>query len=263
MIVRGRQKLPGKFDLGGKIVPTFFRQKYFGSRDGFSSAFRLTAMTEDEPGQAGSAAEGIAMTMIVSLSNQPASVRAGSDDEGLLDRMRADDTEAYRELVERHIDRAYALALRILRSAADAEDVTQDAFIKTWQNRHAWQSGKAKFSTWLYRVIVNRCIDLKRAPRGQWIEQVPEPADDKEDAPTTIHKRQVFGQLDRALARLPAQQRTALALSYYEEMSNGAIAQVMGTSIGAVESLLKRGRQRLRELLKRSERDVRIVLAQH
>ncbi len=196
------------------------------------------------------------MTTILPLSDPPARLeRIVCDDDGLLERMREDDTAAYRELVARHIDRAYALALRILRSTADAEDVAQDAFIKTWQNRRAWQSGKAKFSTWLYRVIVNRCIDLKRAPRSQWIEQIPEPADDKEDALTTIHKRQIY-------ARLPVQQRTALALSYYEEMSNGAIAEAMGASVSAVESLLKRGRQRLRELLKRSERDVRIVLEQ-
>lgn len=184
------------------------------------------------------------------------------EDETLLDRMQADDTEAFRALVERHIDRAYALALRMTRNAADAEDVAQDAFIRTWQHRHAWQSGRAKFSTWLYRVIVNRCIDLQRSPRGQCIEEVPEPADEAEDVVSTLHRRQVFGQLDEALARLPAQQRAALALSYYEEMSNGEIAEIMGTSVSAVESLLKRGRQKLRDLLRRAETDVRTVLVQ-
>lgn len=188
-------------------------------------------------------------------------VHPTGDDESLLARMQNDDTEAYRVLVARHIDRAYGLALRILKSAADAEDVTQDAFVKTWQHRHAWQSGRAQFSTWLYRVIVNRCIDLQRAPRGQWIEEVPEPADEKEDALSSIHKRQVYGQLDEALACLPTQQRAALALSYYDELSNSDIAEVMGLSVSAVESLLKRGRQRLRELLKRAERDVRTALA--
>jgi RNA polymerase sigma-70 factor (ECF subfamily) len=197
------------------------------------------------------------------MSGQAAnSIPAACDDDSLLDRMRRDDTEAYRALVERHIDRAYALALRILKSTADAEDVTQDAFVKTWQNRHQWQSGRAKFSTWLYRVIVNRCIDLQRVPRRQWIEDVPEPIDNAEDAPTTLHKRQVYGQLDDALARLPPQQRIALALSYYEDRSNREIAEVMGTSVSAVESLLKRGRQRLRELLKRAEGDVRNILGE-
>jgi len=181
-------------------------------------------------------------------------------DDDLISRMQNDDAEAYRELVARHIDRAYGLALRILKSPADAEDVAQDAFVRAWQHRAAWQAGRAKFSTWLYRVIVNRCIDLRRLPKNEWIEDVPEPADPGEDSVSTINRRQVYGQLEAALARLPAQQRAALALSYYEELSNAEIAEVMQTTVSAVESLLKRGRQRLRELLRRSERDIRTTL---
>lgn len=181
-------------------------------------------------------------------------------DDALIERMQADDAEAYRILVSRHIDRAYGLALRILKSPADAEDVTQDAFVKAWQHRQSWEAGRAKFSTWLYRVIVNRCIDLRRLPRNDWIEDVPEPADEAEDSVSLIQRRQVYGQLELALARLPAQQRAAIALSYYDDMGNADIAEVLGTTISAVESLLKRGRQRLRELLKRSEKDVRAAL---
>jgi RNA polymerase sigma-70 factor, ECF subfamily len=187
---------------------------------------------------------------MLSMAHSPTPRGLVCSDDALLDRMRDDDTEAYRLLVERHIDRAYALALRIMKRPADAEDVTQEAFIKTWQKRHAWQSGRAKFSTWLYRVIVNRCIDLQRAPRNHCLEDVPEPPDDKDDAPATIQKRQLYGQLDEALAQLPQQQRAALALSYFEDQSNGEIAEVMGLTVSAVESLLKRGRQKLRELMK-------------
>lgn len=178
------------------------------------------------------------------------------DDAVLLARMKDDDPEAYRELVERHIDRAYGLALRLLKSPSDAEDVTQDAFVRTWINRHKWQSGRAEFSTWLYRVIVNRCMDFHRLPRGQWIEAVPEPADGAEDAVTCIHKRQVYGRLEDALRHLPERQRAALALSYYEDLGNPEIAEIMGISVSAVESLLKRGRQTLRDMLKRSQGEV-------
>jgi len=177
-------------------------------------------------------------------------------DDDLLERMQSDDSEAYRTLVARHMDRAYGLALRILKSPADAEDVTQDAFVKAWLHRHSWQAGRAKFSTWLYRVIVNRCIDLRRLPRNEWLDDVPEPADDAEDNVSLIHRRQVYGQLEKALARLPAQQRAAVALSYYDDLGNAEIAEVLETTVSAVESLLKRGRQRLRELLKRSENDI-------
>lgn len=189
-----------------------------------------------------------------------ASADTDSDDR-LLARMRADDTAAYRLLVERHIDRAFGLALRVLKNAADAEDVTQEAFVKAWQKRHDWQEGRAKFSTWLYRVIVNACIDQLRGPRGENLEDVPEPRDEGEDAVSSIHRQQVVLQLDKALAHLPAPQRAAITLSYHEGLSNKEIAEVMGTSLFAVESLLKRGRQRLRELLKRAEGDVRSMLA--
>lgn len=194
------------------------------------------------------------------LARPQASPLSSFSDDELLERMRADDSQAYRVLVERHIDRAYGLALRILKNPADAEDVVQDSFVKAWSNRQAWQAGRAKFGTWLYRVIVNRCVDLHRAPKGEWIDDVPELADDAEDSITSIHKRQVYGQLEDALERLPAQQRVAVVLSYYEEMANAEIADVMGASISAVESLLKRGRQRLRELLRRAEKDVHQVL---
>ncbi len=179
-------------------------------------------------------------------------------DEDLLERMRLDDVEAYRTLVERHIDHAYAVAMRILRNSADAEDVTQDAFVKTWINRHRWDAGRAKFSTWLYRVIVNRCIDLQRLPKNEWLEDVEEPAADVADAVTTIHRRRIHDRLEDALQRLPTQQRIAIVLSYYEEMSNIEVADVMGTTVSAIESLLKRGRKRLRDLLRRSENDIRV-----
>lgn len=178
-------------------------------------------------------------------------------DDMLVARMKADDTEAYRLLVERHIDRAYGLAFRILRNQADAEDVAQEALVKAWTHRHGWEEGRARFGTWLYRVVVNRCIDLKRMPRSEWIEDVPEPAEDAADAVDGIHQGQVKNRLEDAMGRLPAQQRAALTLAYFDDMGNAEIAQVLDTTVQAVESLLKRGRQRLRELLARAERDIR------
>ncbi len=182
-------------------------------------------------------------------------------DDALLERMRADDVDAYRTLVERHIDHAYAVAMRILKNPADAEDVTQDALVKAWTNRHRWEAGRAKFSTWLYRVIVNRCIDKQRLVKTEWLDDVAEPAADITDAVTLIHRQRVYGRLEDALHHLPTQQRVALVLSYYEDMSNMEVADVMATTVGAVESLLKRGRKRLRELLRHSEGDIRVGFA--
>jgi len=193
------------------------------------------------------------------FAEQTAFVSDEASDEALLERMRADDVEAYRTLVERHMNRAFGVAMRVLKNPTDAEDVAQDAFVKAWLNRQRWEAGRAKFSTWLYRVVVNRCIDLRRAPREEWIDDVPEPADEAEDSVSSIHRRQVYGRLEDALGRLPTQQRVAVVLSYYEDLSNAEIAEVMSTSVSAVESLLKRGRKGLREILRHSEQDVRIV----
>ncbi|MCP2187887.1 UNVERIFIED_ORG: RNA polymerase sigma-70 factor (ECF subfamily) [Bradyrhizobium japonicum] len=179
------------------------------------------------------------------------------EDSELLDRLAADDETAFRMLVERHIDRAYAIALRIVGNAADAEDVVQDSMLKIWSHRGRWQHGRAKFSTWLYRVISNRCIDLRRKPRTENVDTVPEVADGRPDASRVIERNELNGMLEEAMQRLPEQQRIAVILSYHEDMSNGEIAEVMDSTVAAVESLLKRGRQQLRQLLRRHERDIR------
>lgn len=191
-----------------------------------------------------------------------AAALADMDDEALLARMKQDDAAAYRQLVERHVDRAYAIALRVLGNQADAEDVAQECLVKVWTHRQNWQDGKAKFSTWLYRVVVNRCIDLRRRPTNDCIDDVPEPMDDEADSVTSIHRGQVYGKLSDAMGRLPEQQRLALTLSYFDDLGNAEIAEIMQTTVSAVESLLKRGRQALRDKLRRSERDVRLALAE-
>ncbi|KYK46269.1 RNA polymerase subunit sigma [Bradyrhizobium liaoningense] len=179
------------------------------------------------------------------------------EDSELLDKLATGDEVAFRMLVERHIDRAYAIALRIVGNAADAEDVVQDSMLKIWSHRGRWQHGRAKFSTWLYRVISNRCIDLRRKPRTENVEAVPEVADNQPGAVELIERNELNDMLELAMQRLPEQQRVAVILSYHENMSNGEIAQVMDTTVAAVESLLKRGRQQLRQLLRKHERDIR------
>lgn len=202
------------------------------------------------------------MIQTLTAAASPPTPLAALDDDILLARMRGDDAEAYRLLVERHVDRAYAIALRVLGNVADAEDVAQECLVKVWTHRHAWQDGKAKFSTWLYRVVVNRCIDLRRRPVNECLDDVPEPMDDEADSVSRIHRAQVFGRLDDAIARLPEQQRLALTLSYFDDLGNAEVAEILGTTVSAVESLLKRARQALRHNLRRCERDFRLALAE-
>ncbi|WP_425330010.1 RNA polymerase sigma factor [Terrirubrum flagellatum] len=183
--------------------------------------------------------------------------RPDDSDDDLLRMIGDGDQSAFRILVERHIDRAYALALRILGNSADADDVVQDTMLKVWALRGAWESGRAKFSTWLYRVVTNRCLDLRRQPRTEEMETASEVMDERPDPLSTIHRHEVSDLLRGAMARLPDHQRVALILSYFEDMSNGEIAEVLDTTVAAVESLLKRGRQHLRKKLSRSARDIR------
>ncbi|SMH28797.1 RNA polymerase sigma-70 factor, ECF subfamily [Azospirillum lipoferum] len=173
-------------------------------------------------------------------------------DEALMALIRAGDQTAYRRLVHRHLKRTYGLARRLCGNEAEAEDIVQDAFLQVWQRRAQWTDEGAKFTTWLYRVVVNRCIDHKRRPVGQDIEAVPEPSDAAPDAVHTIQRRQVAARLADAQTMLTPQQRAAVTLFYYENLSNADIAIVMRISVGAVESLLKRARQQLRLLLRAS-----------
>lgn len=189
--------------------------------------------------------------------------RVPSEDDLLLMRIAADDRDAFARLVERHADRGFALALRILKNSDDAEDVVQDSFLKLWTHRKRMEIGRAKFSTWLYRVITNRCIDLRRKPAMDDIETAPEVADEAEDALSRLHRASMTSLLEAALSRLPDQQRVAVILSYHEAMSNAEIAEVMETTVMAVESLLKRGRQQLRKHLSRSEDDIRQSFTQN
>lgn len=171
------------------------------------------------------------------------------DDDTLLTRMKGGDVAAYRTLVDRHLDRVYALALRLLRNDADAQDVAQDCLVKAWTHRQQWSVGRAKFTTWLYRVVVNRCIDHRRVPALANLDDVPEPVDQTEDAFTRIHHQEFMRQVEAAVGSLPPRQRAALTLAYFDDLDNREIAEVLGEPIGVVEGLLKRGRQGLREKL--------------
>ncbi|HVO04677.1 MAG TPA: RNA polymerase sigma factor [Candidatus Cybelea sp.] len=184
------------------------------------------------------------------LAERPSrDVTAENSDDGLLARVANGDRQAYRLLVDRHVDRAFGLARRVLGNKSDAEDVVQDAFLKVWQRAGQWQPGRAQFSTWLYRVVVNRCLDLKRKPITAALDNVAEQSDDRPDAYEDIVARQRQARIAAAVAALPERQRTAIALSYTAGLSNAAAAASMEISVKAFESLLVRAKRELREKL--------------
>jgi RNA polymerase sigma-70 factor (ECF subfamily) len=169
-------------------------------------------------------------------------------DEALMARVARGDERAFQVLSRRHLPAMLGLARRILGSAAEAEDVAQEAFIRVWTHAPRWQP-LAQFRTWLTRVVVNLCIDRKR--RAAWLgsEAAGDIVDPAPGAAEKAEKDERERMLVAAIDKLPARQRSAIALTYGEGMSNAQVADVLGTSVSAVETLLVRGKQNLRRAL--------------
>jgi RNA polymerase sigma-70 factor (ECF subfamily) len=157
------------------------------------------------------------------------------------------DRNAFGRLIDRHSGRAFAVTYRMVGNRTDAEDVVQDAFIRAWRHAGRWQPGRAAFSTWLYRVVVNLAIDLKRRPRNDALDDVAEPVDETPDAEAELARQQQVQAVAAASATLPDRQRQAIALCFGAGLSNKAAADIIGVSVKALESLLIRAKRSLRE----------------
>ena len=169
-------------------------------------------------------------------------------DEALMARIAGGDEIAFRILARRHVPAAIATARRILRNSADAEDVAQDAMLRVWTNAPRWRP-LASFRTWLTRIVVNLCIDRQR--RAPWvaIEAAGDVVDPAPDAAARRESRDTSRIIDDAIAQLPVRQRAAIVLTYREGMSNAQTADILDTSVSAVETLLVRAKQTLRATL--------------
>lgn len=159
------------------------------------------------------------------------------------------DRGAFDRLSRRHLDRACGVALRMTGSRADAEDVVQDVFLRLWMKPDSWRPGQAQFSTWLYRVVVNRCLDLKRRPKGTDLDSVEEPQDPDSNAEDSLLEAERKRALDNAVARLPERQRAAIVLTYTAGLRNAEAALAMDISVKAFEALLVRAKRELRDHL--------------
>ena len=180
------------------------------------------------------------------------------DDDTLMSRAAAGDRRAFSLLVIRHAERVRAVALRFSGNAADADDVAQAAFLAAWREAPNWQSGRARFSTWLYRVAVNRCIDLARRRRVRsWLslDVVAEPEDEAPSAADLAVQRSELAAVRRDIRALPEKQRAALLLAVQAEKSTAEIGEALDVSAGAAEQLLVRARRTLRERARERLRD--------
>ena len=171
-----------------------------------------------------------------------------SPDELLMMRVREGDRMAFRTIVTRHIDRIVGLARRVA-GDAEAEEIAQEVFLKLWARKDQWTPGTGSFRTWLYRVALNRCIDATRRKRTVPIDETADRPDDAKGPLEIYEASETAERLRQALRHLPLRQRIAITLYYNNDLTAPEVASIMKLRVNAVESLLKRGRHRLRELL--------------
>ncbi len=179
-------------------------------------------------------------------------------DHELLQRITQQDEGAFRQLFDRHRDHVFNLAYRYTWSYADAEEITQDVFIKIYKKAGTFQH-RAKFTTWLYRITVNACLNYKRRQKIN-IESIEamsesgltaqEPVAPDSANPETIYRRQQQAKLIRqALDQLPAKSRLAFILNKFEGYSYDEISEVLGANRNTVAALIHRAKMQIKKIL--------------
>ncbi|MDY6816941.1 sigma-70 family RNA polymerase sigma factor [Marinobacter sp.] len=178
---------------------------------------------------------------------------SGGQDDRLLEQAGQGDEKAFAQLVERHADRVFSLALRVVGSDADAEDVAQEVFLTVWRHAADWRPGKARFSTWLYRVTLNLSLNHRErvVTRHAALDAVAEPEDPAPTQEKRLDERRRKERVMQAVAALPEGQSIAMTLIYEGGLSNAEAASTMGISVKALEALLVRARRKLRKMMAR------------
>lgn len=177
---------------------------------------------------------------------------APESDLQLVARLQKGDKTAFREIVRRHQDKVYRLALRLTRDEARAQDAMQDAFLQVYRKIDQFQEHSA-FTTWLYRITVNAALDHRRRRRSDALmDEIPAGLSDTGPSP---HQRAVEAQrsdlLKEALQRIPEHYRVPLVLCHVEGLPVEEVARVLDLPEGTVKSRLFRARAILKETIRR------------
>jgi RNA polymerase sigma-70 factor, ECF subfamily len=177
------------------------------------------------------------------------------DDAALVRQCLAGETSAFDVLVERHRRQVYQVCYRFVNNHEDASDLAQDAFLRAYRALHTFK-GNAAFSTWLYRVAINVCLNRVSAKQA-----ATEPLDQRDlvDVRGELPEREVLRQeqaatVRAAIARLPKKQRATMILRMYHELPHEEIAGILGSSVGAVKANFFHALANLKKLLQEKAR---------
>jgi len=171
----------------------------------------------------------------------------------LIEACQRGDPEAFDRLVERYQRDVYRLCYRFVNHHEDASDLAQEAFLKAWKAIGRFR-GDSSFSTWLYRITVNACLN-HRASRRPFAQELPESLPDPDrGAEARALRDDKARQVRDAVSRLPEKQRATLILKVYHELTHEDVAQILGSSVGTVKSNLFHALGNLRrQLAERAE----------
>jgi RNA polymerase sigma-70 factor (ECF subfamily) len=162
------------------------------------------------------------------------------DERALVQACLAGQTTAFDLIVERHRRPVYQLCYRFVGNHEDASDLSQDVFLRAFRGLRSFR-GQSSLSTWLYRIAVNVCLNRvsSKAPLGKLTEPIDERqfVDEREEsASDRLLRRERGERVRQAIAQLPRKQRLTLVLRMFHEMSHQEIADVLGSSVGAVKA---------------------------
>ena len=172
-----------------------------------------------------------------------------------VDAAREGDQEAFAALVRLYEKRVFALTLRMCKNPEDAAEAAQDAFLAAWQGLRFFR-GDASFSTWLYRLASNACVDLlrregrHRAAAGPSLNDEETGLDAPDTAPTpheAMEQQELRAQIDAGLRSLTPEHRQVLVLRELHQRSYDEIAEILDLDVGTVKSRINRGRRQLRK----------------
>lgn len=155
------------------------------------------------------------------------------------------DRAAFAQIIQLHQQRVWNTAYRFTQRPADADDITQEAFLRLWNAAPRWEPA-ARLTTWLYRVVANLCVDLHRKEHQPPVTLNHDVADRGAVPESSLEAGETAARVQQAIASLPERQRIAVILHRFEGLSYQEITQVTGWGEAAIESLLSRAYASLR-----------------